>query len=320
MDTKSSFLGSPKWNGVAAIVGIFALAFAGISFWLMTRQAAPKKTTGVVQIQRSMALSILLPQYFSSIGGSPITLSINGKLLTPGHLQMRLYTVRNLTDRPITASDFDTPITVRALGGRKIIGLEVSPPANRPPIKIHLTSDMAVISPVLLNVGEMMSIQMLLQTPKQLPIFADPYKNDEGVLKWTAEIKGAELSVTGADRDKTPWLASKLTSLYIMHQGDAVIAITIIGLLLSLLQLGSMAWRYGKVSLDFGRSVEITLRIALAWAVSEALVSFADTPYAARYWVNSACFVVYVILLLPLRFKALASLARRLTRANSASK
>ncbi|MFM0737052.1 hypothetical protein PQQ51_07375, partial [Paraburkholderia xenovorans] len=162
MNTKGSFWGSPKWNGVAAIATLIGLVIAAVALWVSVQQTTPTVSTGVVKIQRILASSALPPEYFSGADGPSATLSIGGISAAPGHLQLRFYTVQNLSGRHITASDFDAPITVRALGGRKIAKVEVTPPANRPPIIVQLNADAAVIPPMLLNVGETTLIRVLL--------------------------------------------------------------------------------------------------------------------------------------------------------------
>ncbi|MFM0742333.1 hypothetical protein PQQ51_34395, partial [Paraburkholderia xenovorans] len=67
----------------------------------------------------------------------------------------------------------------------------------------------------------------LLQTPEQVPMFAAPYDNDDGVLKWTTEIKGAELLVTGAEHIQSPWPGSNVPGIFVIHTGNAVIAMVV---------------------------------------------------------------------------------------------
>lgn len=299
MDNKVSFWASPKWSGIGAIGTLVGLALTAIALWVSVHQANPKDSTGTLSIQRFIASSILPPEYFPNADQRPVRLSMGGLSALPGHLQLRTYLVQNLSGRHLTTADFDTPITVRALGGRKFVEVDVVPPANRPQIHVKVTGDTAVIPPMLLNVGEVALIKVLLETPDVVPLLADPYANDDGVLAWTAQIKGFDLSVTGVDRSQTSWLNANPAGIFVIHLGNAVIAIVAISVLLSLLQLGAMAWRLGKISLSFARSVEISLRIALAWAAAEVLVSFADTQLSTHFWLNWVCLAVYGALLLP---------------------
>lgn len=308
---KEKFWGSPRWNGVAAIATLVGLIIAAISLWVNVQQTNPQASIGVVRIQRFFATSLLPPENFPGAGSTRIKLSISGLSVSPGHLQLRSYFLENLTGRPISASSFDAPIVVHALGGRKIVRLDVLPPANRPPIAVQISSNTATISPMLLNVGEVATIRVLLQVPDEVPLFADPYTNDDGVLTWTTEIKGAELSIVGLDRPQSSWFKANYPGVLVVHIGNAVIAIVVIAVLLSLIQLSAMAWQRGPLNLNFVRGVEISFRIALAWTASEVLVSFADTLLSTMFWINWACLVVYAILLLPLRSRWLSKVIGR---------
>jgi len=89
------------------------------------------------------------------------------------------------------------------------------------------------------------------------------------------------------------------------------VALVVIALLFSLIQLAAMAWHHGKVTLTFLRSVEIAARLALAWATAEVLVSFADTMFTASYWVNWTMLLVYAASLVPVKTSWMRSLFRR---------
>jgi hypothetical protein len=299
VNNKVSFWASSKWSGIGAIATLVGLALTATGLWLSVHLANPKDSTGTLHIQRFIASSILPPEYFPNADQAPVRLSMGGLSALPGHLQLRTYLVQNLSGRHLTTADFDTPITVRALGGRKFVEVDVVPPANRPPIRVKVTADTATIPPMLLNVGEVALIKVLIQTSDVVPLLAEPYANDDGVLAWTAQIKGFDLSVTGADRNQVSWLNSNVPGIFVIHTGYAVFAMVAIGVLLSLLQLGAMAWRRGKIILSFVRSVEISLRIALAWGAAEVLVTFADTQLSTYFWVNWFVLAIYGMLLLP---------------------
>ena len=94
---KVSFLGSVKWGGVGAIAGMLGLVIAAAALWVSIWQMNRPEVTGVVKLQRIMATSILAPEYVAPSESTSTSLSIDGESVAPGHLQLRMYHVSNMT-------------------------------------------------------------------------------------------------------------------------------------------------------------------------------------------------------------------------------
>jgi hypothetical protein len=150
---------------------------------------------------------------------------------------------------------------------------------------------------MLLNVGENAVVNLMIATPNPIKLFGDPYANDDGIVQWAAEVKGVEFQVTGADLitrsmfDLTQW------GIYILHHGMAIYALLATGLLFTFLQIYMVARPVAPFGLT--TCVVLSLRIALAWSAAEALVSFADTPFATLAWANWAVVGAFLVSLVP---------------------
>jgi hypothetical protein len=300
VDVKSrwSFLAAPHWNGINAIIGVGAIAIAITATLITLRVSNPEVTTGVVKVLRLSATSVFPTELMPETDLSLLTLAFNNQPVKLNHLQLRIYEIQNLTGRHVAPQDFDSPITLEALGGNKILTVDVTPMGNRPPIAVKLLGDSgAVIPPVLLNAGESLPVKILISTPSDAPLAADPYAGDEGVIRWTAEIKGADLAIGGFPRPQDTWLNAYTPGLFVSHNAHAVVAIVFVALLLSWVQLMRMAISSATVKLTIFRTAEVVIRLGLAWATAEALVSFEDTALATYASANWYCIAAYAVAL-----------------------
>jgi hypothetical protein len=294
MTEKSSVWRSESWMGIGVVVAVLGILVTVVSILVTIWLARHPDSVGVMKLQRFSAVSVIPSETLPS----GTTVSLEGTTITPGHLQLRTYLLQNLTNHHITPSDFDAPLTAHILGGGSVVSVIVTLPANRPPLKLEHTIDTITIPPMLLNVGENAVINLMIATPNPIKLFGDPYANDDGVVQWTAEVKGVEFQVTGADLitrnmfDPTEW------GIYILHHGMAIYALLATGLLFTFLQIYMAARRVTKF--DLITCAVLALRIALAWSAAEALVSFADTLLATLAWANWAVVGAFVASLVPL--------------------
>lgn len=306
-----SLLSLAQWNGIGAIAGVVACV---ATILIGLRASAPPgitsatgvtRATGFVQVQGLGAWPFYQFLEIPEAMQSAIKLTYNNQPVDAKHLQIRDYLIQNQTGRYLMPSDFDAPIAVKSLGGNKIVGIDVSfePPLNRPAIVVERPADnLAVIPPMLLNAHETIRVHVLLSNPEPVPRHGDPFAGDDGVLQWTAEIKGAELSIVsfpGPYPSKHSWFETYVLGVRVMHAGNAIVAIVAIALLLSWLQLKSIAIIRPVMELTALRSIEMTARIGLAWAAAEVLVSFDDTSNALLWPFNWLCLIVYLIALIP---------------------
>lgn len=305
MAEKGSFWISPKWTVVGVIVGGIALIASLVIGYTQIWMASHPDSVGVVKLQRVSASSVIP----SEILPESATVLFEGMTIAPGHLQSRTYLLQNLTNHHLVPADFDAPLTAHMLAGEKVLSISVTLPANRPPLKIEHSADTVVIPPMLLNVGESVSVNLLVATPNAVRLFEDPFAGEESVIRWTTEIKGVDFQVTGADPviknmfDPTQW------GIYILHHGMAIYALLATGVLFSFLQILATARRMARF--DLATCVVLAFRVALAWSAAEALVSFADTLLATWVWANWAVVAAFFVSLVPVPKKWTNRLFRR---------
>ncbi|WP_143036492.1 hypothetical protein [Paraburkholderia steynii] len=299
MKPRWSLLALPHWNGINAFIAFACMAIGIAGILITLRTSNPENTTGTLRVQRWSASSIIPPEFIPNGDTSLIDLKAGGQRIAPGHLQLRVYIIGNQTGRHITPQDFDSPITLHAISGYKILDVETKVPGNRPPIVVTRTGlSTAVIAPTLINAGESFSIKLLMATPKPAPLIEDPFVGDEGVIQWTAAIRGVDLAVTGFDRPQTQWLDEYAAGFFLMHKANATLAMVAIAFLLSWAQMVRIKLSTPVIRLTYFSTFEIAVRLGFAWAAAESLVSFDDTLLATKVWQNWACIAAYVALLL----------------------
>jgi hypothetical protein len=256
-------------------------------------------TAGVVQVQRGITYPLFGEPTLPDGSNTPqFGLTLNGQAVPMGHLQMRPYTLRNLSGRNLAKADFESPITIKAAPGQRILYVGVNPAPGHAPVKVTLTGDtQAVIDPMLLNINEAVSIDIILYRMPEIPSAESPYADDSGVLSWTADIKGADLSVTGAPRVEMPNASPiKWIRLYTFHLGYGVIALVIVGFLFSALQIKKFS---STESAKLFRTREIAWlagRVTLAWIAADAVVRMFDYQFVPMFtgWDNWSIIGAYV--------------------------
>jgi hypothetical protein len=247
-------------------------------------------TAGVVQIQRTFTYPLFGEPTGLSGGDAPqFGLTLNGQPVPLGHLQMRPYILRNLSSRNLAKSDFESPITIKAAPGQRLLYVGVSPAPGHAPVKVTLNGDTeAVIDPMLLNINEQASINILLYREAGVPPAESPYADDSGVLNWTADIKGADLSVIGLSRVEMP-NASPIRGvlLYTAHFGYGVIALVFIGLLLSGLQIKKFSTTKLVGSFKTMEIAWLAGRVTLAWITADTVVRMFDYQTLPFSWLDN---------------------------------
>lgn len=84
----------------------------------------------------------------------------------------------------------------------------MNPAPGHAPVKVVVTGDtQAVIDPMLLNVNEQIVINIIIYRDGGVPLMESPYSDDSGILSWSADIKGADLSVVGLSRVDFPTIS-----------------------------------------------------------------------------------------------------------------
>jgi hypothetical protein len=261
------------------------------------QDAAP--TAGVVQVQRTFTYSLFDAPTGLNGGDAPqFGLTLNGQPVPLGHLQMRPYTLRNLSRRNLVKSDFESPITIKAAPGQKILYVGVNPAPGHAPVKVTLTGDtQAVIDPMLLNINEEATINVLLYRVSGVPLAESPYADDSGVLSWTADIKGADLSVVGSPRIEMP-PASPIYGvlLYTAHFGYAVIALIFVGFLLSGFQIKKFSTTKSARSFKIKEIACLAGRVTLAWVTADTVVRMFDYQIMPFSWLdNWSIILAYIV-------------------------
>jgi hypothetical protein len=260
------------------------------------QDAAP--TAGVVQVQRSYSYPLFgTPTELNGSDAPQFGLTVNGQPVPLGHIQMRAYTLRNLSRHNLAKADFESPITIKAVPGQKILYVAVNPAPGHAPVKVTLTGDtQAVIDPMLLNINEESSINILLYRADGVPRGESPYADDSSVLNWTADIKGADLSVVGSPRVELP-TAGPIpgVALFTTHYGYGVILLVIVGFLLCGLQIKKFSTTKSAQSFKTTEIAWLAGRITLAWITADTVVRMFDYQIMPVGWLeNWSIIVVYI--------------------------
>ncbi|WP_124450384.1 hypothetical protein [Burkholderia sp. Bp8992] len=284
------FLSDPAWTFVGVVV---ALCIGLIS--ILPR--SPGQLPGVLHIQRTLAMPMFGTAELLTAGNAPkFGLTLNGQALSMGHIQLRNYALTNLSGRHLEKSDFESPITISAVQGQKILYVGITPAPGHAPIDVALNGDsQAVISPMLLNINEAASINIILYKNNKDPVYDNAYSDDSGVLNWTADIRGADLNVSGLPRPEPSWFQSHGIVLYVLHADYAVIALVLAGFILSGLQIKRHdATEVGRRH-DLRGIVVLSMRVSLAWIAADVLVRiFDNTIIPIAPWNNWSVIVLYV--------------------------
>lgn len=75
---------------------------------------------GVVQVQRGITYSLFgAPSGLDGTDVPKFGLTLNNHPVPLGHLEMRPYTLRNISGHNLSKSDFESPITIKAMPGQK---------------------------------------------------------------------------------------------------------------------------------------------------------------------------------------------------------
>lgn len=292
---------------VAGVIVPIALAVAAPYL----KQDAPP-TAGVVQVQRTFTYPLFgVPTGLDGGDAPQFGLTLNGQPVPLGHLEMRPYTLRNLSRRNLVKSDFESPITIKAVPGQKILYVGVNPAPGHAPVKVTLTGDVqAVIDPMLLNINEEVAINVLLYRVSGVPLAESPYADDSGVLNWTADIKGADLSVVGSPRVEMP-TTSPIHGifLYTGHFGYGVIALVITGFLLSGFQIKKFSATKFARSFGIKEIAWLAGRVTLAWVTADTVVRMFDYQIMSFGWLdNWSIIIAYItIMIFPLAPDSLAN-------------
>lgn len=255
-------------------------------------------TAGVIQVQRTFTYPLFGTPTGLNAGNAPqFSLTLNGQAVPLGHLQMRPYTLRNLSGRDLAKSDFESPITIKAAPGQKILYVGLTPPPGHTPVKVTLTGDaQAVIDPMLLNINEVATINVLLYRDAIVPLAESQYSDDSGVLSWTADIKGANLSVIGMPRAELP-ITGPVPGimLYTAHFGYGAIALVFIGFLLSGFQIKKFGQTKSAQSFNTKEIGWLAARVTLAWVTADTVVRMFDYQILPFSWLNNwPIILVYV--------------------------
>lgn len=296
-DVKSrwALLTLPHWNGITGLITILGIV---VTILLGFHVSNPEETTGTLQVRRFLASNIVSSALLPTGETSSIGLNIGGQTFTPDRVQLRMYSIENHAGKYISPQDFDSPITLQALSGNRIIAVELTPPANRPAIPVTVTGgSTAVIGPTLINAGQVMLLKVFVETPKVPAAVEDPYSNGDQAIRWTAEIKGVNLSIIGLTRPQSEWIESYAPGFFVMHKANAVCAIIAIAFLLSCAQLLRLRMASPLLKLKALGILEVAVRLGLAWAAAESLISFEDTLLATTALPNWLCVGAYVLVL-----------------------
>ncbi|MFM0663316.1 hypothetical protein [Paraburkholderia sediminicola] len=265
-----------KLLGDGVVVGVIVPIALAVVPPLFKQDVAP--VAGVVQVQRGFTYSLFGTPTFDGSDAPKFGLTLNDQPVPLGHLETRPYTLRNLSGRNLTKGDFESPITIKAMPGHRILYIGVNPAPGHAPVSVSLTGDtQAVIDPMLLNIGEQVSINILIYNTTEVPVAENPYSDDSGILNWTADIKGADLSVTGSPRVDLP-NATPVPGimLYTAHMGYGIIALVLVGLLFSVFQIKKFSTSRTSNWLNNSGIFWLACRVTLAWITADAVVRMFD--------------------------------------------
>jgi hypothetical protein len=253
--------------------------------------------TGDLVVQPMLAMSVFPPADFNPNITRKLNLEYMNKKLDPSHVQLLVYTVINQSGRIITPKDFYSPIKITALGGRKIISVTVETAENRPEITpVEKNIYEAEITPTLLNPKDSFTVVILLSNKHRVPILSDPYSNGISSIKWTALIKGESL-INYKPKTPSKFLSNLDLYVYIYHIGYAVIALFILGVVLSFAQIYRFFISDNVYQKNIFTSIELTFRVALSWGAAESVISLFDLPNEAVVgYLMMAAYVVAIML------------------------
>jgi len=287
---------------VAGVIVPIALAVVPRYF---KRDAAP--TAGVVQIRRGITYPLFgAPTGLDGSDAPQFGLTLNGQPVPLGHLEMRPYTLRNISGHNLTKSDFESPITIKAAPGQKILYVGVNPAPGHAPVKVSLTGDtQAVIDPMLLNINEEAAINIILFRTTGVPIAENPYSDDSGILSWTADIRGADLSVIGSPHLEMPTTNPiRGITLYIAHFGYGVVALVLVGFLFGGLQIKKFSAEKSAPPFNIMEIAWLAGRVTLAWVTADTVVRMFDFQIVSftplNNWSIIATYIATMIFPLPL--------------------
>ncbi|MBB2930148.1 hypothetical protein [Paraburkholderia silvatlantica] len=291
--------------GDGVVVGVIVPIALAVVPPYFKQEAAP--TAGAVQVQRGFTYALFgAPTLINGSDAPQFGLTLNDKPVPLGHLEMRPYTLRNLSGRNLAKADFETPITIKATPGQRILYVGVNPAPGHAPVKVTLTGDtQAVVDPMLLNINEEVSINILLYRAAGVPLAENPYADDSGVLSWTADIKGADLSVVGAPHVEMPTTYPiRGIVLYTAHLGYGVIALVLVGFLLSGLQIKKFSATKSTQSFKTKEILWLAGRVTLAWITADTVVRMFDYQIVPLFtwrdnWSIIGAFIATMIFPLP---------------------
>ncbi|MEY2343106.1 hypothetical protein AB4090_13485 [Acidithiobacillus sp. IBUN Pt1247-S3] len=283
------FLSQGFWTFIGVIIT------AGCTIYPLYK-SNETEVSGELVVQPVLATPLIPSAKLNPELSRHINLKYMNNKVNPSHLQILVYNIENESHRIITPNDFYNPIKIVALGGRKIINATINPESNRPQIIPNVVNESeVVIPPTLLNPRDSISVTIVMISKHKVPIISDPYSNNESSLRWTAAIKGENL-VLYRPKGPSKTLEKLDLSVYIYHSGYAVIALFLLGSLLSFAQIFRFfISKYVYKKFIFS-SLELTLRVASSWAASESIVSLFDMPNEATIGYLSIVSFVFLII------------------------
>lgn len=270
------------------VVGVIVPIALAVLPPYLKQDAAP--AAGVVQVQRGITYPLFgAPTALDGNDAPRFGLTLNDQPVPLGHLEMRPYTLRNISGRNLTKSDFESPITIKAAPGLRILYVGVTPAPGHSPVKVNLTGDtQAVVDPMLLNINEEVAINILLYRNAGVPLAESPYVDDSGILSWTADIKGADLRVVGSPHFDMPTTNPvRWVTLYTAHLGYGVIALVLVGFLLSGFQIKKFSIGNSAHSFNAKEVVWLSGRVTLAWITADVVVRMFDFQVMSFMWFNN---------------------------------
>jgi hypothetical protein len=302
-----------KALGDGVVVGVIVPIALAVVPPYFKQNAAP--TAGVVQVQRGITYPLFgAPTALNGSDAPQFGLTLNDQPVPLGHLEMRPYTLRNISGHNLAKSDFESPITIKAVPGQRILYVGVNPAPGHAPVKVTLTGDtQAVIDPMLLNINEEASINILLYRTAGVPLAESPYADDSGILGWTADIKGADLNVLGSPRVEMPTTSPiRGIILYTAHFGYGVIALVLVGFLLSGLQIKKFSITKSAQSFKTKEVAWLAGRVTLAWITADTIVRMFDFQVMSFTWLSNWSIIVAYIatMIFPLPRDLLADLKK----------
>jgi hypothetical protein len=166
---------------------------------------------------------------------------------------------------------------------------------------------------MLLNINEEASINILLYRTAGVPLAESPYADDSGILGWTADIKGADLNVLGSPRVEMPTTSPiRGIILYTAHFGYGVIALVLVGFLLSGLQIKKFSITKSAQSFKTKEVAWLAGRVTLAWITADTIVRMFDFQVMSFTWLSNWSIIVAYIatMIFPLPRDLLADLKK----------